>query len=202
MLQVNHLSCVRQQKEIFTDISFELAASDILLIQGENGSGKSSLLRLIAGLATPEHGDICWRGQTIQTTSYRSELHYLGHLNGIKLGLTVLENLQLAARLADTSLEKIKTCLDDLQLSNDQHTLTRYLSAGQKRRVALAKLFLIPKLFWILDEPFTSLDDKTQKYFLSQLDSHLKNGGMSIISSHHALQLANDRRMKIMRLGP
>src|SRR6185295_14198181 len=95
MLEVNYLSCVRQQKEIFSKISFELTSSEALLIQGENGSGKSSLLRLIAGLATPQDGKIFWRGQPIQTTDYRAELHYIGHTNGIKLGLTVLENLQL-----------------------------------------------------------------------------------------------------------
>ncbi|TAK73127.1 MAG: cytochrome c biogenesis heme-transporting ATPase CcmA [Gammaproteobacteria bacterium] len=179
-LQVTHVSCIRQQRVVFENVCFHLQAGEILLVEGPNGSGKSSLLRLLAGLSTPTSGTITWQGVS------REELHYLGHLNGIKLGLTVKENLRLAAYLAgqdDVSL----TVLSRLQLDSYQNTPARYLSAGQKRRVALAKLFLIPKKLWILDEPFTALDVSTQAIMLARLEEHAQQGGMSIISSHHPI---------------
>ena len=114
----------------------------------------------------------------------------MGHQNGIKLGLTVSENMQLAAHLAVNTVEReYQSIFSLLQLSEHQNTRAYYLSAGQRRRLSLAKLFLFPKKLWILDEPLTALDSVTQSLFLSSLAMHLKAGGLGIITSHHPLAL-------------
>lgn len=188
-LQVIHLHCVRQQRLLFAPISFELHSGEMLLIEGPNGSGKSSLLRLLTGLSTPQEGCILWQSKNIQSIrdEYNENIHYIGHTNGIKLGLTVTENLQLAGHLALSTMESVEDVLEQWQLSIYQHSQTNYLSAGQKRRVALAKLILFKKPLWILDEPLTSLDAHSQPLFLHALENHLHQGGMAMISSHHPI---------------
>ena len=190
-LQAINVSCVRQQKKLFSDLSFTLTAGELLLIEGQNGAGKSSLLRLLSGLATPFSGDVFWQGESIHSAraAYHEQLHYMGHSNGIKLGLTVSENLELAAHLSSSRIPSFENILESLQLSSYQNTLASYLSAGQKRRIALAKLFLYPKMIWLLDEPLTALDKHTQSIFLAQLKLHLKNGGIAIVSSHHTIHV-------------
>jgi len=200
---VTQLCCVRQLRCVFSDLSFELFAGELLLIEGPNGSGKSSLLRLLTGLSTPDAGDIIWRHQPIQTirTDYAQALHYLAHSNGIKLGLTVIENLQLAKQLQHISTAvEFDHVLTQLQLNAHQHVEAHALSAGQKRRITLAKLFLFPKPLWILDEPLTALDDLTQQLFIAQLEKHLHQGGIAIMSSHHAMTL-NQTHIKKLRLN-
>ncbi|MBV9576536.1 MAG: heme ABC exporter ATP-binding protein CcmA [Gammaproteobacteria bacterium] len=192
-LEVIELSCIRQAKPIFSAISFQLAAGEAMIVVAPNGAGKSSLLRLAAGLATPFLGEIKWRGKTIQQTSYQENLHYLSHLNGIKLGLTVKENLQLAKRLHrdDQPFSSFNSMLSFLQLTAHENVPAFYLSAGQKRRLALARIFLFPKPIWILDEPLTALDNESQTFFLSQLAIHLQTGGIALMSSHHAISPKN-----------
>jgi heme exporter protein A len=201
-LVANKLTCSKQNKILFENISFELAAGDVLLVQGPNGSGKSSLLKLLSGLATPSHGTIFWQDKFIRTmhTTYFEHLHYIGHTNGIKLGLSVLENLRLLASLSMQQCQHVDEVLVLLQLDKHQRTLARYLSAGQKRRVALAALFISSKSVWILDEPYTALDATTQNVFMKKLEGHLQSGGIAIISSHHPLPL-NNQSTSILRLG-
>jgi len=201
-LEAKDVSCIRHQRLLFEQLSFQLPAGEGLIIEGPNGSGKSSLLRLLAGLATPASGKICWHGQPIQEKclAYWEVLHYVGHLNGIKLGLTVKENLQLAACLAGQSDSfHQQEVLSLLQLHSHQQTLAHHLSAGQKRRLALAKLFLFPKTVWILDEPLTALDTPTQVIFFERLTAHLQQGGISILSSHHAIPAHTS--MRTLRLA-
>lgn len=188
-LQVKNLSCVRQQKILFADISFHLNSGTALLVEGPNGSGKSSLLKLLTGLSTPAAGDIYWKGKSLSLNhaDYWENLHYVGHTNGVRLGLTVAENLQLMGHLTDKKLSDSDAALSHLQLAAHKNTQAKYLSAGQKRRLALAKLFLVKKTLWILDEPFTALDAATQEFLLMQLENHLLNGGICIISSHHPI---------------
>jgi len=190
-LQVRQLTCVRGQKILSRNIHFELSSGDLLLIEGRNGSGKTSLLRQLAALSTTETGRILWRGQDIHTCypHYWQHLHYLGHSHGIKLGLTIEENLKLMASLAEMpiSLSCQDAILQQLNLHTYQHTLAADLSAGQKRRLALARLWLIHKPLWILDEPLTALDRDSQALFLHHLDQHLTTGGMCILSSHSSL---------------
>lgn len=202
-LHVVNLRCIRQHKALFTDLSFQLKSSSALLIEGPNGSGKSSLLRLLAGLATPASGDIFWQNKKINVdrADYSSHLHFVGHLNGIKLGLTVTENLKLAAHLSFAALHvNLDDILSVLRLNAHAHTQAKYLSAGQKRRLGLAKLFLFPKPLWILDEPLTALDEETQTLFLSWLETHLQQGGIAILSSHQAISFKRIA-LKTLRLG-
>lgn len=187
-LHINNLSCIRQQRLLFENISFQLEAGEALLIEGPNGSGKSSLLRLLTDLSTPASGEIFWHGDKIQNCrdEYISELHYIGHTNGIKSGLTVTENLQLAQRLSLLpATQRYEKILEQLQLNSYKNTPAKNLSAGQQRRIALARLFLIPKKLWILDEPLTALDISTQTFFLENMEMHLLNGGIVVFSSHH-----------------
>lgn len=194
LLQATNLCCVRQQKSLFTQLSFQVHANEALIVEGANGTGKSSLLRLLAGIATPATGEIHWH------TAMPENLHYISHTNGIKLGLTVKENLSLVCELANQTKNHIDTVLNDLQLLSHQATLTANLSAGQKRRMALARLYLIPKLVWILDEPLTALDAATQALFLSSLENHLSQGGAAIISSHHPIP-SQRGNLQILRLS-
>lgn len=203
-LKAVNISCQRQQQTLFSDLNLELTAGDLIFIEGANGAGKSSLLQLLAGLITPTAGDVLWQDQPIhqQREVYANHLHYLGHTNGIKLGLTVLENLCLASELSRSTLiaDKLKNALMQLQLDQHQTNLAKQLSAGQKRRLALARLILIPKSLWILDEPLTSLDSATQTLVLQLLKNHLNQGGMCIMSSHQAIQL-DGIQMKRLKLG-
>lgn len=187
-LEINKLGCIRNSQILFSDISFQLNENEILQIQGENGCGKSSLLQCIAGLSTPAAGEI----------KNIPEFHYVGHTNGIKSSLTVIENLKLCCHLLSVSFD-IEKIPQALKLDVLQNTFAKNLSAGQKRKVAIAKLFLIPKKLWLLDEPLTSLDSETQTFFLSALEKHLLQGGMAIITTHQSIILDNVK-IKTLRL--
>lgn len=186
-LKIKNLSCVHEEQPIFADLSFSLHEGELLLIEGENGSGKSSLLRILSGLASSSAGLVLWNDQPLESVrdDFQTELHYIGHQNGLKLGLTVLENLRLASILASSEQTQFHSVLTQLRLDTKLNTQTRFLSAGQKRRVALAKLFLFPKKLWLLDEPSTALDDNTQQLFINLLENHVQQGGMVVMSSHH-----------------
>jgi heme exporter protein A len=178
---IDKLCCARQEAVLFSNLSFELDNGNVLLVEGANGSGKSSLLRLLAGLATPASGDILWQGKSILACAaeFNQQLHYVGHDNGLRFDLTVAENLPSAT----------PALLASLQLHKQTHVFARALSAGQKRKIALAKLFLSQKKLWLLDEPLTALDTETQSFFLSGLQQHLQQGGMAVISTHQPISL-------------
>lgn len=200
MLDVSNLHCIRQQQSIFTtSLSFQLRNGEMLLVEGMNGSGKSSLLRLLTGLSTPSSGEIFWYSKNIQTIrqEYTEQLHYIGHTNGVKQGLTVAENLQLTQHYS-LSTSATLDILSPLQLIPFKHTLIKNLSAGQKRRVALARLFMISRKLWLLDEPLTALDTDIQSFFLARLEMHLQQGGMVIMSSHHPVKInANIKHLRL-----
>lgn len=190
-LEAKQLRCIRQGKWIFPAVTFTLRGGEMLLIEGSNGAGKSSLLRMLAGTATPAAGDIFWNAKPVQEnlSEYVETLHYLGHTNGIRLGLTVAENLRLTSELAQQVSPNLQKTVSLLQLDAQLHTQTQFLSAGQKRRAALARLWLIPRRLWILDEPLTSLDMHTQEILLHKIERHLAEGGMCIMTSHQPLLL-------------
>ena len=189
ILKASTLSCVKQHTLLFANINFELRAGESLFIQGPNGSGKSSLLRIIAGLATPAKGELIWQQTSIANNKYdyQQALHYISHDNGLKLGLTVTENILLLQTLHENMQKDKKEVLAALQLTAQQNIIAQNLSAGQKRKLALAKLLLIKKQIWILDEPLTALDHNTQNIFLNLLQEHLNNNGICILTSHQPL---------------
>jgi len=191
---------MKQERLLLNNIHFDSNCGEVVLIEGPNGSGKSSLLKLLTGLVTPYAGDVEWQGESIYSNPfhYSGQFHYIGHTNGLKLGLTVMENLHLACRLTLTGNVSLDNVLALLKLETVKTTLAAQLSAGQKRRVALAKLFLVPKPLWILDEPLTALDTDMQQLFLKQLSEHLQQNGIAIMSTHHALSFAHS--VKTIRL--
>ncbi|HTY98629.1 MAG TPA: cytochrome c biogenesis heme-transporting ATPase CcmA, partial [Rhodocyclaceae bacterium] len=162
MLTASGLACVRGERPLFSGLDFELAAGEWLRVKGENGTGKTSLLRILVGLAQPVAGEVRWRGEDVRQNGdpYRRELLYLGHHGAVKEELTPLENLQLAAGLdgGELSDAEAMAALGRFGLRGREELPVRFLSAGQKRRVLLARLVTRKATLWILDEPFTALD--------------------------------------------
>lgn len=198
-LCAENLECVRGDRWLFSGLSFKLSCGQLLHIEGANGCGKTSLLRILCGLSPPAAGEIRWRDQPIWRERHRflKELAYLGHHTGVKGELTPLENLTLASRLyrirPDADLDEI---LIRAGLGGHERTLARALSAGQRQRIALARLLLQEATLWILDEPFTSLDQDGTAWVKTLLEEHLKRGGMVVLTSHQPLQI----RCPVLRL--
>lgn len=190
--------CIRDDRVLFENLNFSLTSGELLQIEGHNGSGKTSLLRILCGLALPAEGEIHWNDQNIEQIrdEYHAELTYLGHAHGIKGELTPLENLKIAQTLSANPLETdLELALQKVGLRGFEDVPSRMLSAGQQRRISLARLLISKTALWILDEPFTSLDKKGIQYVEELLEHHLKEGGMAILTSHHTVQ--NSRLQKI-----
>lgn len=204
MLQVTDLECVRGDRRLFTAMSFSLEPRELLHVQGPNGSGKTSLLRLVCGLTEPAGGDITWRGTSLRELAeeYFAEVLYLGHLNGLKDELSAAENLRISSTLAGAGATPaaISDALARLGLAGYEDLPVKILSQGQKRRVALARLLLSRAALWVLDEPFTALDSAAVHVLQAILDTHLDNDGMVILTTHQ--EFASDaQRIKRIHLG-
>ena len=194
MLEASNLECIRGERSLFAGVGFRLAAGEMLYLQGANGSGKTSLMRILCGLAHPAAGEVRWRGEPIGKLGgdYRRELCYLGHHNAIKEELTPLENLLAAAHLADEDLDE-GAALDALELvglAGREELACRYLSQGQKRRVALARLVNERRALWILDEPYVALDTAAVALVASLIGAHLQRGGLVVLTTHQAVPVA------------
>jgi heme exporter protein A len=192
-MAVSNLSCERGYRELFTGLNFQLEPGEILHIRGENGTGKTSLLRILAGLALPVCGDIYFDGYDCR--KYRSEYNeqqaFMGHKLGIKLELTPVENIHSYCSLSrEQDNDLIMDTLTQVGLYGFEDMYCNQLSAGQKRRVALAQLLLSKTRLWILDEPFTSLDVIGVDYFLSCIQQHVTQGGMLLLTTHQDVNLA------------
>lgn len=206
MLQTVALRGSRGQRQLFSDISVTVKPGTLLAVAGENGSGKTSFLRMLCGLLSPDDGAILWQGKDIRQLKelYWAELIYIGHLNGIKEDLTPTENIKISTGLAgdDSSSETVRKALEAVGLGRSIHALpTRVLSQGQKRRVALARLWLSTRPLWFLDEPFASLDTLATTYLTRRLQSHLGDGGMVVVSTHQEIALPTDsiRHLRLSR---
>lgn len=191
LLSANSLSLLRGDRLLFRDVSFALDGGQALLIEGDNGCGKTSLLRLIAGLLSPDSGVINWRDQDIrlQRQAYCSQLAWFGHASGGKRDLTLLENLNLERSLRPQSAVQLDEVIQRLGLEKLTKLPLRALSAGQQRRVALARLPLSAASLWLLDEPFTNLDRAGQALVTEMLEEHLAAGGISVLATHHGMAL-------------
>jgi heme exporter protein A len=204
MLTAQSLACLRGDRLLFKNVGFELNAGGLLYVLGENGSGKSSLLRMLCGLLMPEDGAVYWGGKKIKedAENFLSNLTYIGHLNGLKDDLTAQENLYMGARLAgsEVSEESALAALAAIGIAHCAKLPVRVLSQGQKRRVALARLWLTESKLWILDEPFAALDAASVDVLASRLSQHMSNGGMTIITTHQDVTI-NTQSIQTLRLS-
>ena len=193
MLEADNLECLRGDNRLFAGLGFTLAPGELIYLQGRNGAGKTSLLRMLIGLLPPEAGEIRWQGQPIRKSGdeFRADLCYLGHHNAIKEELTPLENFHHAARFAGQDMDE-DAALDALAqvgLAGREDLPCRYLSQGQKRRVALARLVVDRRPLWVLDEPFVALDVAAVDWLAQIISAHLQRGGMAIMTTHQAVEI-------------
>ena len=192
-LTVSNLALVRGERMLFSKLNFNLENGTVLYLQGENGSGKTSLLRTICGLSKPYDGTIDWCGENIYAMAeeYSKNLLYIGHLPGIKEDLTALENLQFSLALTGAAVAESDAiaALNQLGLAKGLNLPTRMLSQGQKRRVVLARLWLQHLPLWVLDEPFTALDASATDLLKQKIEAFANNGGMVVMTSHQDFTL-------------
>lgn len=188
-LLATNLSCIRDDRILFSELTFKLTNGQVLLLEGRNGSGKTSLLRILCGFREADTGEITWNNETINDSSYYADMVYIGHLDGIKKELTVLENLKIALALGQKGQYSISEALTKVHLKGYDEVLVQTLSAGQKRRLSLARLLITHNILWILDEPFTALDKHGIALIESLMIEHCNKGGMIILTSHHDITL-------------
>jgi heme exporter protein A len=191
-LHIDSISCSRGYRDLFEGLSFSLSAGQVLRVEGRNGSGKTSLLRIMAGLAQPLQGDVLWQGRKIShpESDYFQQLLFIGHRPGIKFELTPLENLAMAVALnGSNEAMSLDDALYQVGLYGFEDTPCARLSAGQKRRVALAQLYLSNARVWILDEPYTSLDVAAVSVLEQRFVQHIEQGGILVITSHQPVNL-------------
>lgn len=193
VLEARQLTCVRSGRTLFRELEFGLAAGEIVQVEGDNGAGKTSLLRILCGLTLPRDGGVYWLGTAIHgcRAEYHRNLLYSGHYPGIKEELTPLENLRFFHALGGHrgGSEQLEEALDTVGLYGFEDVPVRTLSAGQRRRVALARLWLADARLWILDEPFTAIDRQGIARLETRLAEHAAGGGMVILTSHQPLHL-------------
>ena len=193
MFEVKDLACSRGNKPLFEAVSFSLKPGQALHLEGDNGVGKTSLLRMVCGLSPADAGEVRWQGQPVQAdpSAFRTALFYLGHNLSLKEELSALENLQADAAVAGRTLtqEQALVALARLGLRGREHLPLRVMSQGQKRRTALARLLASQAPLWVLDEPFVALDAKAVDGLRSVLAGHVAQGGMVLFTSHQPITL-------------
>lgn len=192
-LEARAITCFRGERELFRDLTLEVAEGECLHVRGQNGVGKTSLLRLLTGLSEPESGDILWNGQTIsqQAEQYHHQLLFLGHRDALKEDLTALENLQMYAAIDGVILadDEIFSTLWRFGLKGREDLPVNCLSAGQKKRVLMARMLTRRARLWILDEPFNALDLHAVIELQDLIQEHLAHQGLVVMTSHQALTM-------------
>ncbi len=194
-LTFSKLGCTKGGRQLFKDVDFELSAGQWLYVSGANGVGKTSLLRMVCGLATVDFGQILWNNTPIhsQPEIYRQDLCYLGHLNALQESMTVDENLRFTSALgglAPTASQR-KDVLSRFGLHGRSQQLVRHLSQGQKRRVALSRLALSPARLWILDEPYVAMDEAGVQMLADLIAAHVTKGGLAVLTSHQRVSIGD-----------
>lgn len=202
LLSAQNLSCVRNHKTLFEDISFELSSGQLLLVEGKNGAGKTTLLKLLTHLRRPDSGQVLWNHKPTQDSEsdFHAQLAWLGHQNPIKDEQTAIENLSMLGHIRPRNGMSLIEALKTVKLGHVKHKLVKTFSAGMKRRLALASLLIADSPLWILDEPQAALDKAGIKLFEELAQQHLQSGGMIVMTSHHAVNI-NPEYIVSLNLG-
>ena len=200
-LEIDGLACRRGGRRVFDRLSFGLAEGELLALTGRNGSGKTTLLRALAGLVRPDAGTVRWQGADVagDPEAWRGRLAWLGHLDGLKGDLSVAENLIVAQRLRGSAADGLDDALQAFDLGALAGRAVRTLSAGQRRRTALARVALSTAPLWLLDEPLNALDVPAQQAFRAALQKHLAAGGLAIAATHAELGVEGARALELGR---
>ncbi len=204
MLESIDLTCVRGDRTLFSGLNFNIQPGELLHLKGHNGSGKTSLLRILSGLMLQAEGEVRWNGENIRKLrdEFQKDLLYIGHLPGIKGDLTALENLRVNNALGGNSISEDSAwkALGKIGLKGREDLPARVLSQGQQRRVALSRMLVSNAKLWILDEPFTALDVKAVAMLQNVLEDHIKNDGMIILTTHQEFSVSNVE-VRMLHLG-
>ncbi|PWI35083.1 heme ABC transporter ATP-binding protein CcmA [Vibrio albus] len=205
MLEVSELSSVRGERVLFDALSFSVHPGELVQIEGRNGSGKTTLLRIIAGLGESDGGKVLWNGNEVQAIrdQYHQDLLFLGHLAGVKRELTGYENLafyQSMSSAGHADQDEIWSVLAQVGLAGREDIPVAQLSAGQQRRVALARLWMSKQPLWILDEPLTAIDKQGVRVLEQLFLSHTNNGGMVVLTTHQDM-FTHSEQLRRIRLG-
>ena len=197
-LIVNNLSCQRGYKLLFENLSFELNSGEVLKVSGPNGSGKTSLMKILAGLSSFETGSIEYDNIKINSEKYNLDFLYLGHLAALSPELSCLENLKYTAHLGNNNLNPdFSDALTKVGLEKFENELVGKLSAGQKKRIALSLLFITQSKVWLLDEPFSALDSQAIKIIESRIEEHCNSGGLCILTTHQDCNIENIKEISL-----
>lgn len=198
LLEARALSFQRQDEPVFAPLDFRLHTGELALIEGDNGSGKTTLMRILAGLLHVGDGELRWRGEPLQRDQCAGEILFLGHQLGLKADLSPRENLQIAAGL-NGSREGMSAAevLIEIGLGGYEDEPVRRLSAGQKKRAALARLLLLPATLWLLDEPYANLDRTGIALVNQLLEMHTARGGAVMVTSHGAVSFHGGEPQRI-----
>lgn len=200
LLEAKELCCERDDRILFEGLNLQLTNGELLQLAGPNGAGKTTLLRLLAGLNRDFTGELLWQEKSLHKhfADYAQQRLYQGHLSAVKKALTPLENLKWLTSSWPVAEDSLWNALDEVSLAGFEDTPCQQLSAGQQRRVALARLCVAPTPLWILDEPFTALDKDGVQWLEEKLQQHIQQGGTAIITSHHALEnIPNLQRLEL-----
>ena len=191
---IHNLECTRQNNMLFRGLNFSIKDGDLLQINGANGSGKSSLLQICSGLIEPTAGEILWENKNINKYRYefQSNILYLGHSNAIKAALTVEENMRIIHSLTGEKANiDYSEILNTMGMTGMNEILVSRLSAGQKRRVGLTRLYMAKSKLWFLDEPFNALDKKGKKIIENIVINHCNDGGIVLFTTHQKMEINN-----------
>ncbi|MDF2153757.1 cytochrome c biogenesis heme-transporting ATPase CcmA [Vibrio sp. CAU 1672] len=204
MLEVSNLTAIRDERVLFENLHFQIKPGELVQVEGRNGTGKTTLLRIITGLGDKEDGMIRWKGEPIEKARdiFHQDLLFLGHQTGVKRELTALENLRFYQSIHNnrSSDDDLYTALTQVGLAGREDVPVAQLSAGQQRRVALARLWLSSQTLWILDEPLTAIDKQGVKVLESLFTQHVDQGGIVLLTTHQDM-FADNPTLRKIKLG-